>query len=90
LREARSSILALIRNNRVTKPLAIDLFCGWTEALLAEGYDVIGFDIERHEYGEHSYPVQLVIQDEAWRPTPEDRYMKMREWVESQIAAPTC
>lgn len=48
------------------KPLAIDLFCGlggWTEALLAEGYFVIGYDIERHEYGEHRYPGQLVIQD---------------------------
>lgn len=47
-------------------PLAIDLFCGlggWTEALLAEGYDVIGFDIERHQYGPHCYPAQLVIQD---------------------------
>src|ERR1700693_4482556 len=47
-------------------PLAIDLFCGlggWTDGLLAEGYDVIGFDIERHEYGEHRYPAQLVIQD---------------------------
>ena len=34
-------------------PLAIDLFCGlggWTEGLLAEGYWVVGFDIERHEY----------------------------------------
>jgi C-5 cytosine-specific DNA methylase len=48
------------------KPLAIDLFCGlggWTDGLLAEGYDVIGFDIERHTYGDHAYPAQLVIQD---------------------------
>jgi hypothetical protein len=48
------------------KPLAIDLFCGlggWTEALLAEGYDVVGFDIERHQYGDHRYPAQLVLQD---------------------------
>jgi hypothetical protein len=50
----------------VTRPLAIDLFCGlggWTEGLLAEGYEVIGFDIERHVYGEHRYPAQLVVQD---------------------------
>lgn len=48
------------------KPLAIDLFCGlggWAEGLLAEGWDCIGFDIERHQYGEHHYPAQLVIQD---------------------------
>jgi hypothetical protein len=48
------------------KPLAIDLFCGlggWTEGLLAEGYYVVGFDIERHQYGEHQYPSQLVLQD---------------------------
>jgi hypothetical protein len=48
------------------KPLAIDLFCGlggWTEGLLAEGYDVVGFDIEQHVYGEHRYPAQLVVQD---------------------------
>jgi hypothetical protein len=35
------------------KPLAIDLFCGlggWTDGLLAEGYEVLGFDIEQHEY----------------------------------------
>ena len=48
------------------KPLAIDLFCGlggWTEGLLAEGYYVVGFDIERHEYDGRCYPAQLVIQD---------------------------
>lgn len=48
------------------RPLAIDLFCGlggWTDGLLAEGYDVVGFDIERHEYGDHRYPAQLVLQD---------------------------
>lgn len=47
-------------------PIAIDLYCGlggWTDGLLAEGYDVIGFDIEQHVYGEHRYPGQLVIQD---------------------------
>ena len=47
-------------------PLAIDLFCGlggWTEGLLAEGWYVVGFDIERHVYGEHKYPAQLVLQD---------------------------
>lgn len=59
--------------------LAIDLFCGlggWTDGLLAEGYDVVGFDIERHraikliqnraqptEVVEMRYPAQLVLQD---------------------------
>jgi hypothetical protein len=43
------------------KPLAIDLYCGlggWAEGFLAEGFDVIGFDIERRPY-----PGQLVLQD---------------------------
>lgn len=47
-------------------PLAIDLFCGlggWTDGLLAEGYYVVGFDIERHDYGAGGYPAQLVLQD---------------------------
>ena len=38
--------------------LAVDLFCGlggWTEGLLAEGYDVVGFDIEAHRYGDAQY-----------------------------------
>lgn len=48
------------------KPVAIDLFCGlggWTEGLLAEGYDVTGYDIEAHEYGDQKYPAKLVLQD---------------------------
>jgi hypothetical protein len=48
------------------KPLVIDLFCGlggWAEGFLAEGYDVIGFDVERHDYGTGGYPGQLVLQD---------------------------
>ena len=50
----------------MTKPLMIDLYAGlggWAEGGLAEGYDVIGFDIEQHVYGAHRYPAQLVIQD---------------------------
>ncbi len=50
----------------MAKPLAIDLFCGlggWTEGLLAEGWDVIGFDRERHNYGTGYYPAQLVLMD---------------------------
>lgn len=48
------------------KPLMIDLYCGlggWASGGLAEGYDVIGFDITQHVYGEHRYPAQLVVQD---------------------------
>lgn len=50
----------------MTRPLAIDLFCGlggWTEGLLAAGYYVVGFDIERHVYSGEYYPGALVIQD---------------------------
>lgn len=47
-------------------PLAIDLYCGlggWAEGFLAEGYRVIGFDIERHDYGTGGYPGELVLCD---------------------------
>ncbi len=43
----------------MSKPLAIDLFCGlggFTEGLLAEGYFVVGFDIERHRYPARALP----------------------------------
>ena len=46
--------------------IAIDLYAGlggWTDGLLAEGWDVIGFDVERHDYGSGGYPAQLVLQD---------------------------
>lgn len=48
------------------KPLVIDLCCGlggWTHGFLAEGWDAVGFDIERHVYGQKRYPAQLVLQD---------------------------
>jgi C-5 cytosine-specific DNA methylase len=48
------------------KPLMFDLFCGLggaTEGFLAEDWQCIGIDIERHQYGNHRYPAQLWIQD---------------------------
>jgi hypothetical protein len=48
------------------KPLVIDLFCGlggWTKGFLVEGYDALGFDIKRHQYGDKRYPAQLILQD---------------------------
>lgn len=56
-------------NNAHSRPLAIDLFTGlhgWSEGLVAEGWRVVGFDLEdmcgqfRQPRPEH---VQLVIQD---------------------------
>jgi C-5 cytosine-specific DNA methylase len=46
--------------------LCIDLYCGlggWAEGFLSEGWDVVGFDIERHDYGTGGYPGKLVLQD---------------------------
>lgn len=53
----------------MAKPLAIDLFCGlfgWSEGLTAEGFEVVGFDLEDMcgQFGvRRPDHVQLVIQD---------------------------
>lgn len=50
----------------MTKPLCVDLYCGlggWAEGFLSEGWRVIGFDIEAHDYGTGGYPGQLVLRD---------------------------
>lgn len=42
--------------------LAYDLCCGlggWSEGAIAEGYRVIGYDIEAHQYGDEQYPGEL-------------------------------
>jgi hypothetical protein len=47
-------------------PLAFDLYCGlggWAEGFLSEGYRVVGFDIEAHDYGTGGYPGELVLRD---------------------------
>lgn len=68
-------------------PLAIDLFAGlggWAEGLLAAGYDVVVFDNERHIYGGHKYPAQLVIQDVL---TLHGRQFKDADLI---VASPPC
>lgn len=70
-----------------SKPLAIDLFCGlggFTEGCLAEGFDVVGFDIERHVYGSQQYPAQLVLQDVL---TIHGRQFKSADLI---VASPPC
>lgn len=50
----------------MNNPLMFDLFAGLggaSEGFLAEDWDCIGIDIERHVYGQHRYPAQLWIQD---------------------------
>jgi len=69
------------------KPLGIDLFCGlggWTDGLLAEGWDVIGFDIERHQYGDAKYPAQMVLQDVLTLHGSQFKY------VDLIVASPPC
>jgi hypothetical protein len=53
----------------IRRPLAIDLFCGlfgWSEGLVAEGFEVVGFDLEDMcgQFGmKRPSHVHLVIQD---------------------------
>lgn len=50
------------KKNTVVSPLAIDLYCGrggWTDGLLAAGFNVIGFDIVHFP----EYAGRLVVQD---------------------------
>ncbi len=68
-------------------PLAVDLFCGlggWTDGLTAAGYRVVGFDNERHCYGEARYPAQLVLQDVL---TIHGRQFKDADLI---VASPPC
>src|SRR6202166_5316757 len=48
------------------KPVVHDLYCGlggWAEGFLSENYEVIGYDIEKHDYGTGTYPGQLILCD---------------------------
>jgi hypothetical protein len=48
------------------KPICYDLYCGlggWSDGFIAEGYQVVGFDIERHDYGTGGYSGELRIRD---------------------------
>jgi hypothetical protein len=48
------------------KPICHDLYCGlggWTEGFLYEGYECIGYDIEKHDYGTGTYPGTLILCD---------------------------
>lgn len=48
------------------KPLMFDFFCGLggaTQGFLAEGWECIGVDNERHDYGKGGYPGHLLLQD---------------------------
>lgn len=50
----------------VIRPKLYDGFCGlggWAEGFIAEGWEVTGFDIEAHEYGDQKYPGKLILRD---------------------------
>lgn len=48
------------------KPFVVDGYCGlggWSEAFISEGWECVGIDIEKHDYGKGAYPGQLILQD---------------------------
>lgn len=48
------------------KPICYDLYCGlggWAQGFLSEGYECIGYDIEKHDYGTGTYPGTLILAD---------------------------
>lgn len=67
--------------------LCIDLYCGlggWADGFLAEGWDIVGFDIERHDYGTGVYPGQCVLQDVLTLHGSQFRH------VQGIVASPPC
>jgi hypothetical protein len=69
------------------KPLAIDLFCGlggWSDGFLAEGWQVCGYDIERHVYGSDFYPGVLILQSVL------DLHGSMFRNADCIVASPPC
>jgi hypothetical protein len=59
---------------------------GWAEGFLAEDWDVIGYDIERHEYGDQKYPGTLILKDVLDITAAEIRALNPRVIV----ASPPC
>jgi hypothetical protein len=73
----------------IKKPLCIDLYAGlggWAEGFLAEGYDVIGFDIERHRY-----PARAIDKDHVkakgadWNKGDSFNGTTEKQWRESPL-----
>lgn len=71
--------------------IAVDLYCGlggWAEGFLAENFTVIGFDIERHDYGTGGYPGQLVLQDV--RTLHGAQFKSIADRLRVIVASPPC
>lgn len=68
-------------------PVCVDLYCGlggWAEGFLSEGWNVIGFDTERHDYGTGGYPGLLLLRDVLSIHGSELRH------VHAIVASPPC